>query len=408
MEVAVFGHKIRYEMTGFTLISLLIMETTRFHLLALSFIEGIGPVRTKNLIAYCGGADAVFRLPKSRLERVPGIGSIGAQKISDARSKACRFAEEEIKFCERNKTEILFFTDSSFPSLLKQSEDGPVVLYKKGEFDLNSIHGISVVGTRRATEYGKGITENFVKYFVLNNINIISGLAFGIDSIAHRTALLCGGVTTAVFGNHFGEINPSSNRKMAEQILERGTWVTEFHSRAVTEPQNFIIRNRIISGMSKATLVVESAEDGGALITARFAFDQNREVYAVPGDLNRKYSRGTHTLIRDNIAKLVTGPEEILKDLDLLTGTNSTEKNPQKYSPQLSFPLTQEENLIYENIREGPVYIDKISEKTNIPVSSLLSILLRMEFNGLVKQMPGKLFVGVRGIQQKFTSEYLD
>lgn len=367
------------------------MENERLHILALSFIEGIGPVRAKNLIAYCGGAEKVFLLRKNALEKIPMVGELSAESILKTKDEALKFAEEEIKFCEKNEIEILCYTDKNYPYLLKQVEDSPLVLYKKGNLDLNFMPAIAVVGTRMATDYGKEITEAFVRSFVQHGINVVSGLAMGIDIAAHRATLSNGGYTTAVFGNRMSEINPTGHEETAKKILERGAWLTEFHSRVVTEPKNFPIRNRIIAGLCRATLVVESDVNGGATITAKNAFDYNREVYAIPGPLKKNYSRGTNALIRDNIAKLVTSPDEILNDLEL-NKKESENKNGEEKTFTINLPLTNEEEKIITCLRQGEMLVDTLSEKTNIQIGSLLSTLLQLEFKGIVKQMPGKKF----------------
>ncbi|MCS7028959.1 MAG: DNA-processing protein DprA [Bacteroidia bacterium] len=357
----------------------------KLYLLALQNIHGIGPVRAKNLIAYCGDAQAIFRLSQQRLLKIPNIGEQTAKAI--ASGLCLKAAEKELNFCEKNGIEVISCYEEHYPNLLKQIPDSPIILFKKGNLNLNQKMAIAVVGTRQATSYGKSITEKFVSAFAQANLNIVSGLAIGIDVTAHRAALSNKGSTTCVLAHGLDRIYPPHHKTIAQEMLENGAWLTEYPSNTQPESTNFPERNRIIAGMCVATLVIEARPKGGALITARIAFSKNREVYAVPGDINRLCAKGSNELIKQNIAKLVTEPEDILADLNLAQITNK----PQTAQPS-TLPLTPEEQHIVQILQEKECVIDELIVKTDMPAGKLFSILLDMEFKGIISQLPGKKF----------------
>ncbi|MCS7076572.1 MAG: DNA-processing protein DprA [Bacteroidia bacterium] len=354
------------------------------YLLALQNIHGIGPVRAKSLIAYCGSAEAIFRLSQQKLLKIPNIGEQTAKLIVGGTS--LRDAESELHFCEKNNIEVISCYEQNYPNLLKQISDSPIILFKKGNLNLNQKMAIAVVGTRDSTHYGRSITEKFVFAFVQANLNIVSGLAVGIDITAHKAALHHKGTTTCVLAHGLDRIYPPHHKSVAEEILLNGAWLSEYPSKTKPDAVNFPERNRIIAGMCVATLVVEARPRGGALITARLAFNENREVYAIPGDVERHSAKGTNELIKQNIAKLVTEPEDILADLNLVQVMKKETSN----KPLL--PLTPEEQQIIRLLQDKDCVIDELLLKTDIPPGKLFSLLLDMEFKGLVIQLPGKKF----------------
>lgn len=354
-------------------------------MLALQNIHGIGSVRAKNLIAYCGSAEAVFHTSEQKLQKIPNIGE---HSIKEIVSKAyLKEAEQEINFCEKNDIEVITYYEDKYPTLLKQVSDAPMILFKKGNLNLNEKTNIAIVGTRDATQYGRQITEKFATAFSEANLNVVSGLAIGIDIVAHKSVIQHNGSTTCVLAHGLDRIYPSNHRSIAENMLEKGAWLTEYPSKTQPDATNFPERNRIIAGMCVATLVVEARPKGGALITARLAFSENREVYAIPGDIERNSSKGTNDLIKQNIAKLVTEPEDILKDLNLIQILKKENK-----SVSIALPLSSEEQEIVNLLKEKERVIDEILIHIDIPPSRLFSVLLEMEFKGILVQLPGKVF----------------
>lgn len=366
------------------------MSSTDPALLALTLIKGLGPVTARNLIAYCGSADAIFHLSSSKLRKIPGIGAKTAEALA---KPPIAQAEQEIRYCERSGIRILCYQDPEYPLSIKSIYDAPLVIYTKGNAKLNEQHGIAIVGTRQPSEEGKSIAAQFAAYLAVRNINVISGLAYGVDIAAHRAVLENGGTTTAVLGHGLDRIYPASHEKKAREIEQNGLLLTEYPSSSPLDPGNFPARNRIIAALSRAVVVVEAASSGGALITARFAFDMNREVFAVPGRLQDERSVGCNALIRDQIARLVTHPEEILLELNI-THADTPPVSDQLILPfyEQSVPLSDEEEIVLNYLQRGDALMDSISIGTGITVQKLNSLLLNMEFRGMIRQLPGKKF----------------
>lgn len=358
----------------------------KLYLLALQNIRGIGAVRAKKLVAHCGSAEAVFHSTEQKLQKISGINENITKEIINS-SAYLKDAEAELNFCEKNDIEVITYYEDKYPILLKQISDAPLVLFKKGNLNLNEKTSIAIVGTRDATQYGRQITEKFAAAFVQANLNVVSGLAVGIDITAHKAVLEHNGSTTCVLAHGLDRIYPSHHKNIAQSMLEKGAWLTEYPSKTQPDAVNFPERNRIIAGMCIATLVVEARPKGGALITARLAFSENRDVYAIPGDIERNSSKGTNDLIKQNIAKLVTEPEDILKDLNLIQILKKETK------PVLTtLPLTHEEQQIVNLLKEKERVIDEILIHIDLNPSRLFSILLEMEFKGILVQLPGKKF----------------
>lgn len=369
------------------------------HLLALSMVKGLGPVNARNLVAYCGSAEKVFSTPKGKLERIPGIG----EKLSETviAADTLRQAEAELSWCEQNNVRVIPYLSEEYPLALKVIHDAPLVLFVRGNVLPNAQPGIGIVGTRRATDYGRELAATFATYFAERGLNVVSGLAYGIDIAAHKAALNAGGITTAVLGNGLGTVYPGAHAQRAREMQERGGLISEYLHETGPDAVNFPARNRIISGMCKAIVVIEAAESGGALITARYAFDQNREVYAVPGRVGDAASAGCNMLIRDNVAKLVLSPQQILDDLEIVW--QPTDQRPDMPEPTLPFdvpdlPLSAEESKVINLLAvQGDHTVDQIIQKTGISVSLLNSLLIGMEFKGLIRQLPGKKYTRSRG-----------
>ena len=366
-------------------------DTDLIYKIGIELIPKVGSINAKKLIAYCGGVEAVFKESKRNLVKIPGIGEAIASEVVN--QNVLEKAEAEIQFIQKYGIKTLYYTDSDYPDRLKQCEDGPVILYVKSNFPLNfnSDKVISIVGTRKATIYGKTICDEIIGGLAQKGYTpiIVSGLAYGVDIAAHKSAIKHGLPTIAVLGHGLDNIYPSAHRSTAKDIVNAGALITDFTSKTVFDRNNFLRRNRIIAGLSDATIVVESAQEGGALVTADIANSYNREVFAVPGNVNSQYSKGCNLLIKQNKAALVESAE----DVEFLLGWKScSETNPRQTSLNLNV-LTNDEILVLSYLKEkGEDSIDLISLNTGLTVQNTLSILLNLEFSGAVVSKPGKIF----------------
>ena len=357
--------------------------------IALSLIPKIGHVTAKKLVAYVGSFEGVFSETKSNLMKIPGIGSILADLIvsSDVLPKA----EEEIDFIKENKITPVFYLDKQYSERLKHCDDAPILLYTFGKIDLNSRKVLSIVGTRKATTEGKAFCEKLVKDLKEREHNpiIVSGLAYGIDATAHQAALDNGLLTIAVLGHGLDIIYPASHKKLAKNITKQGMLITDFPAKSIRDKTNFIKRNRIIAGLSDATIVIESGEKGGSLITADIANSYNRDVFAVPGRVSDVYSKGCNSLIKTNKAAMLTS----IEDLEYLLGWEPGKKDKEAVQRDLFVNLSSEEKMITEILKNhNEIPIDSICLKCNMPTSKVSPILLNLEFMGVVKTLPGKTY----------------
>lgn len=363
------------------------LENLRYHL-ALSQAPKIGPSVFKAILAYSGSAKAFFSLSKGKASKIPRVGEklLEIQRQAEAHLKN---ADELIVLCDKKGYRILTSTDPDFPSRLKSQEDGPVIIFTQGKGDLNFERSVGIVGTRSATPYGKSITRKIVEDLCPYQPVIVSGLAYGIDIEAHRAALQVGLPTIAVMGSPLSQIYPAAHKKTAEQLQETGILMSEYAPESTMVPGNFPARNRIIAALSDALIVVEAAEKGGALITAEIAYSYNKEVFAVPGNLQSPFSEGCNQLIRKMKASIYTGPGDIA---EALFWTKPGEEKIKKPTLDLS-NRDEEEILILKLLLEkGESEIDQISYQTEIPLGMLSSKLLSLEFEGIVKSLPGKKF----------------
>jgi DNA processing protein len=357
--------------------------------IALSLIPKIGHITAKKLVAYVGSFEGVFNETKNSLMRIPGVGSILAESIikSDVISKA----EEEIEFIKKSKITPIFYLDKEYPERLKHCDDAPILIYTLGKMNLNSGKMISVVGTRKATTEGLSFAEKLIKDLKEREHNpvIVSGLAYGVDAAAHQAALKNGLQTIAVLGHGLDIIYPASHKTLAKNIINQGMLVTDFPSKSIRDKNNFIKRNRIIAGLSDATVVIESGEKGGSLITADIANSYNRDVLAVPGRISDKYSKGCNNLIKSNKAAMLTS----IEDLEYILGWNPGRKQNDAVQKDLFLNFSNDEKLIAEILKENEeITIDLICLKSNMPTSKVSPILLNLEFMGIVKTLPGKTY----------------
>ncbi len=354
-------------------------------------IERIGPAKIRNLLARFKKLSNILSASTSDLIESEGISKELAsriRKVSAQKESIQKFLEKELKTLDKMGARIVTVWDEDFPPLLKKIYDPPLILYVLGKFDEKDKYSISVVGTRQPTNYGKVQAEKIVSDLVEQNITIVSGLARGIDSVAHLSALKNNGRTIAVVGSGLDVIYPAENKKLFNEIKEKGAIISEFNLGTIPNAENFPKRNRIISGLSLGTLVIETAITGGAMQTARLALDQNREVFAIPGNLGIRQSEGTNMLIQRGEAELIKNADDILQELELklkpILGKNI---------PKQQKDLTIFEEKIYNCLLSEPLQIDKIAEKTDLSTSDCLVNLLSLEFKGMVKQLPGKMFM---------------
>lgn len=358
--------------------------------ITLSLLPGIGPVLARNLVSYCGSVEEIFRKKKSQLERIPGIGAERAEFI--LRHSLFSEAEREVAFIRKHKITPLFYLDADYPSRLKNCDDAPVILFYKGSQNLNVPHAIAVVGTRHITSYGKEMTDQIIEGLVKYETLIVSGMAYGVDIAAHKSAIKNQLPTVAVTAHGLDRIYPSLHKSTAEKMVHHGGILTEYLSGTNPDRENFPARNRIVAGMTDATLVIESATRGGALITAEFANSYNRDVFAVPGRVTDTYSQGCHQLIRQNKAILVESAQDIAQAMNW-----DLEEDDKKKKPQTQLILFQdlqpEERKLVEALKQkGQFAIDSLSLEVQMPVSKVSGMLLSLEFAGLVRSLPGKVY----------------
>jgi DNA processing protein len=358
------------------------------HKIALGLIPRIGDINARKLVSHFGNVEAVFNEPYRNLIKIPGVGSGLAKYISD-RSYLDE-AEKEAEYVTKNNIRTYFYLDSDYPFRLRQCDDSPVVFFFRGACDLNSSKILSVVGTRNATSRGRELCDKIIGGLAAGHpdLIIVSGLAYGIDIAAHKAALANNLQTIAVLGHGLKTLYPSIHTSVARSILEKGGLLTDFSSGTLPERNNFIKRNRIIAGLSDATLVVESGVTGGALITADIAWSYNRDVLAVPGRPDDMWSAGCNSLIKGNRAALVERSQDVEYFLDW-----KPEKAKSPVQRTLFSELDDTEKQIYELLKaQEELTIDTICRSLDIQVHKLSSLLLQMEFKGLVKCYPGNLY----------------
>jgi DNA processing protein len=359
--------------------------------IGITLIKGVGNSLAKNLIAYLGSEEAVFKEKQHILAKIPGIGDVISKEI--AAQDVLMRAEEEIEFILKNKIGHYYFTDRDYPYRLKECSDSPIMLFSKGNCNLNDGKFIGIVGTRNATETGKEYCRKLIDDLsaMLPNAVIVSGLAYGIDITAHKTALDSKLSTIGVLGHGLDRIYPSSHRSSAVKMLESGALVTEYLSKTNPDRQNFVNRNRIIAGMCDALVVVESANRGGALITAEMANDYNRDVFAFPGRVSDEWSAGCNALIKNNKASLVESAADILKAMNWENINSDVIRNVQT---SLFVDLSDNEMNIVTKLRQyqDGVQMNELAIQLELPVSKISSLLLEMEFKGIVKCSPGNVY----------------
>jgi DNA processing protein len=367
----------------------LILENELLGLMTLARIPGIGDVLLKQLVAYSGSAVAVLNASGATLAKIPGIGSVLVNAIVSNRNECRTAAENELTRLIQTGGRAIHYLQAEYPSRLRSIPDAPPVIYARGTFTFDNPKVLAIVGTRQATSYGKAAVESFLEQLQEFRPVVVSGLAYGIDIHAHKTALQLGLETWAVMGTSLNQIYPGPHKSIAAKIEEQGGLLTEVPLDAEPEPSRFPARNRIIAGLADAVFVVEAMEKGGALITARLAADYFRDVFALPGNIGQATSAGCNALITSNIASLASSGSAI--GLAMGWTPDSVGK---KVSKSLEIPadLSAEDASVIKLMLQGEIHLDEIAWKSGIPVNRVAGILLNMEFAGHVKSLPGKKF----------------
>jgi DNA processing protein len=359
---------------------------------ALSLLSGLGLRSIHKLLSRFETPEKIFAQTLSELVDA-GVPKEAASQLSSP--KAQEDAEAEISKAHQLGVTLVPFSSEPYPPLLKEICDAPIVLYVLGHLEVLSSDSISMVGARHATTYGLQMAVQLARELALRGLTIVSGLARGIDAASHRGALEGNGRTIAVLGSGIDEIYPKENRKLADQILKDGAILSEFSIGTFPAPQNFPIRNRIISGLSLGTVIVEAAEYSGSLITARLASEQNREVFAVPGNITQKTSFGPNLWIKQG-AKLVQSWEDVVEECPARVKDRLLLKqpSPQAEASLFGVPLSSDEKRVYEILKvDEPLHIDVLMARTKLSQSNLLSALLELELKDQIQQLPGKCFV---------------
>lgn len=365
------------------------MKTELLYQLALTLVPNIGPVQAKLLLQHCE-AEEIFHAKKHFLEKIEGIGPVRAASIKKFNGFAR--AEQEILFIEKYKIKTLFLTDNDYPKRLLNCYDSPILLYYRGEADLNEKKIISIIGTRSHTDYAKQVTDKLVKDLSAQQITIISGLAFGVDALAHKAAVKNGLPTVGVLAHGLDQVYPYEHTGLAKDMIRHGGGLlTEFRSKTKPDKHNFPSRNRIVAGMSDATLVIETDMKGGSMITAELANGYNKDVFAIPGKVTETKSAGCNYLIRSSKAQLITGAG------DLLDIMGWAEKNSKKanYKPQkmLFIELTPDERIIIDILKEKDmVPVDEINLRSGLSSGNVAAAMLNLELRNVIVSLPGKLY----------------
>lgn len=355
----------------------------------------IGPAKLQKLLGAFGSLEQAWQASESELTAA-GLDKRGLQGLLTTRASLDLDAEVEraLRICDR----VLTWDDPDYPRLLREIPSAPPVLYVRGELTEQDDWALAVVGTRHASAYGREITRLFATDLAQNQITIVSGLARGIDSEAHRAALDAGGRTVAVLAHGLDQVYPPEHRQLAERISAQGALVSDYPIGALPEPGNFPPRNRIISGLSLGTLVVEGDERSGAMITVDYAQEQDREVFAIPGNLGRRESRGTNQLIRDARAKLVTGVADILEELNL-------RQVAEHQSVRAVLPDNPVEASLFKLISSEPTHVDEIREQAGLSIAEVSATLALMELKGLVRQVGGMNYIRARESMEEYGSD---
>ena len=365
-------------------------ETELLHLLALLKVEGVGDIVAKKLINHCGTAENIFKLKASKLTSIDGIGQNLIKNLKD--KSVFVKATNELDFIKKNDIKVCYYQDNNYPERLKHCIDGPVLLFYTGTINWNTRKIISIVGTRQVTPYGADFCKKLIEDLAPLNPIIVSGFAYGVDIVAHQAAMDNNLQTIGILAHGLNQIYPKTHKRYISKMDKNGGFMTEFWSNSNPEKENFVKRNRIVAGIAEATIVIESSEKGGSLITATMANDYNRDVFAVPGRTSDRLSLGCNNLIKTQRAHLLSSAADVLYILNWEI-ENTSKKGTKVIQKQLFISLDQEEQQLYDYLYlHGKQQLDVIAIASNFPVFKTASILLNMELKGVVRPLPGKLF----------------
>jgi len=380
-----FSNNAYFHFCFITQLSILMTQDLLYQI-ALTLVPNIGCVRAKPLIESYKTAENIFKAKKKELSAVENIGTVRAASIKSFQDFSK--AEDEMRFLEKYKIQPLFITDKCYPQRLLHCYDSPTLLYYRGNADLNASKIISIVGTRNNTDYGKQLTEKLVRELKDMNVLIVSGLAFGIDAIAHKSALQYEQETVGVLAHGLHTIYPRQHKSLAKEIMLHGGVLTEFRNGEEPDKHNFPKRNRIVAGMSDATVVIETAIKGGSMITAELANNYNRDVFALPGKTTDTKSAGCNHLIQNNKAILFTDAKELTESL----GWQSKKIN-KKQQKELFIELTDEEKIIVDILKQKETtHVDELNIRSNLSSSSVAAAILNLELQNVITSLPGKMY----------------
>lgn len=358
--------------------------------LRLQNTKSVGDILAKKLIVTVGSAAQVYKEKKHLLHKINGVGKHTIDQIFD--ESTLRNAQNELEHINKNKTRFRYFLDDDYPKNLQHCIDAPILLFEDGNIDLTNQRVISIVGTRNMTRYGREFCEQFIQDLVPYNPIIVSGFAYGVDICAHKAAISDNLQTIAVLAHGFNHIYPKVHKRYIHEVNENGGFFTEFFHNESPLRENFLKRNRVVAGLSQATIIIESAEKGGSLVTADIANSYNRDVFAVPGRVSDPLSKGCNDLIRNHRAQLLHSAEDIVKHLnwDLPDKKAISQKAIQK---QLFVELSSEEEIICNYLKDHDQQVlDIIALETDIPVYQMATLLLNLELKGVIRPLPGKMF----------------
>jgi DNA processing protein len=360
-----------------------------FHLMALLRVEGVGDIMAKKLLTHFGSAEAVLNAKTSQLAAIDGVGSILLKNLKD--KSVFEKANQEMDFIQNNNIDVLYFQDEKYPDRLKHCIDGPVLLFSSGNVNLKKRKIISIVGTRQITSYGTEFCRKLIEDLAPLDPVIVSGFAYGVDIVAHQLAMDHNLQTIGVVAHGLNQIYPKPHKKYVAKMEQNGGFMTEFWSTSNPDKENFVRRNRIVAGMTEATIVIESADRGGSLITANMANDYNRDVFAVPGRVTDKYSQGCNNLIKTQKANVLTTAADLIYILNW-----DIQKESKTVQKQLFVTLDADEQKVYDYLlKKGKEQMDIIALHCDFPIYRISGLLLNMELKGVIRPLPGKLFEAI-------------
>ena len=364
-------------------------EQDLFYLLALLKVEGVGDIMAKKLLTHCGSAEAVFTTKINQIAAIDGVGSILLKNLKD--KSVFEKAQKELEFIRSTDINVSFFQDENYPERLKHCFDSPVLIFSAGNINLKNKRIISIVGTRQITSYGTEFCKKFIEDLAPLDPVIVSGFAYGVDIVAHQLAMENNLQTIGVLAHGLNQIYPKTHKKYVAKMEQNGGFITEFWSSSNPDKENFVRRNRIVAGMTEATIVIESADKGGSLITANLANDYNRDVFAVPGRVTDKYSQGCNDLIKTQKANVLSSAADLIYMLNW-----DLEKKVKPIQKSLFIDLDPEEQKVYDFLlQNGKELMDIIALRCDFPIFKISGILLNMELKGVVRPLPGKLFEAI-------------